>query len=96
MNKQQNLVNNLNDKINNIDLEIENLTDIAPENTYDLRPGGKGFDPQNWVSRLQELKLNKYTTTLELETTLNTYFDNIKEEGHHDGHVQSNYSGNSI
>ena len=74
---QEKIVNDLQDELNKIELEMENLTDIAPENTYDLKPGGSNFNPSNWANKLQELKVEKWQKTIEINIareTLNEWF----------------------
>ena len=60
---------------NEIEMQIEQLTDVAPENTYDLRPGGKNFNPENWVDGIIKLKTELYTLNIELKIA-----EDVKEE----------------
>ena len=62
-------------KINEVEMRVERLTDVAPENTYDLRPGGNGFDPAKWVENLVNLKTELYTLNIELKIA-----EDIQEE----------------
>lgn len=74
---QQNLVNSLKQKKAEINLLIENLTDLAPEDTDSLRPGNKDWDPKVWVTELQKAKEDKYTIEIQLklaQETFNEYF----------------------
>jgi len=78
--KQTALVNKLKDELAEIDLQIEQITDIAPTNTYSLKPGGKSFDPSKWVEELHRLKRERYNTEIDLSIaveTLNSWFGEI-------------------
>lgn len=48
--------------------KIANLTDLAPDNTYSLRPGGKDFKADAWVQELFEAKLELDLKEIELQT----------------------------
>lgn len=56
--------------------EIENklldLTDLSPENTFDLRPTKKDFNATAWVQNLQELKLQLLEVEIELQVAEET------------------------
>jgi hypothetical protein len=56
----ENKVRSLEDKVDTLESTILNLTDLAPDTTYSLRPGGKDFDAEGWFEKL-------YTAELELE-----------------------------
>lgn len=60
-------INGIKDEISQKELAVEQLTDIAPENTYDLKPGGKNFSPKNWVNELTDLKIELYKLNIRLE-----------------------------
>jgi len=67
--------------VNELKMQIEQLTDVAPENTYDLRPGGKGFDPAKWVNSLIDFKNKLYALELKLEIAKEAqseWFETIK------------------
>lgn len=49
--------------------ELTNLTDLAPDNSYSLRPGGPDFDPAKWVKDCIELQLDIEELELRLSVT---------------------------
>ena len=56
----ENKVRSIEDEVDSLETTILNLTDLAPDTTYSLRPGGKEFDAEGWVEKL-------HTATLDLE-----------------------------
>ena len=64
---QQAIVQNLKNDIANVEIEIQNLTDFAPDTTQSLRPGVKGWQPTKWASDLQEAKTRLYELNIELK-----------------------------
>ena len=64
---QQAIVQNLKNEIANVEIEIQNLTDFAPDTTQSLRPGVKGWQPTKWASDLQEAKTRLYELNIELK-----------------------------
>lgn len=73
----ENLVRNLEDEVDALETTILNLTDLAPDTTYSLRPGGKEFDAEGWVNKLHEAKLNIELKKIELaqaESILTEWF----------------------
>ena len=64
---QQAIVQNLKNEIANVEIEIQNLTDFAPDTTQSLRPGVKGWHPTKWASDLQEAKTRLYELNIELK-----------------------------
>lgn len=55
--------------------ELLNLTDLSPENEYDLRPTAKNFNATAWCKKLQEIKVS----LLEVQIQLNVAFGTQKE-----------------
>jgi hypothetical protein len=47
--------------------KLANLTDLAPDNTYSLRPGSKDFDAKLWVRELHSTKMEIALKEMELE-----------------------------
>lgn len=76
---QQNLVNSLKQQKIEIELKIANLTDLAPENTTSLRPGGKDWDAVLWVTDLQKAKQDLYTIEIQLKLAQETYDEYFTE-----------------
>lgn len=51
---------------NNLETEVVNLTDLAPENSYSLRPGTANFSAKEWASKMQATKLSIAQVDVEL------------------------------
>jgi hypothetical protein len=74
---QETIVNDLKNKISNLELKLIDLTDLAPETSDSLRPGSKSFDPNRWVTEVQNTKQDLYQLKIQLklaEETYNEYF----------------------
>lgn len=74
---QQNLVNAYKQKINQLTRKIADLTDLAPDTTESLRPGGRDWSAATWALELQNAKQDLYTAQISLklaEETYNEYF----------------------
>lgn len=74
---QETIVNDLKNRISNLELKLIDLTDLAPETTDSLRPGSKTFDPNRWVTEVQNTKQDLYQLKIQLklaEETFNEYF----------------------
>lgn len=81
MNAANQNINKIENQINEVEMDIERITDVAPENTYDLRPGGKNFSPNKWVSDITVFKLKLYKLYIELEIAKNIrdeWFSEVK------------------
>lgn len=52
---------------NQLTNQINNLTDLAPENTYSLRPGSPNFNAAAWVKELHTTRMNLKLKAIELE-----------------------------
>jgi hypothetical protein len=59
-------------KVNDLEIKIENLTDLSPENTYSLRPGNPDFNEKEWVKELLDSKLELKIAEMELEVAMET------------------------
>ena len=70
---QQNIVQKLKNDIAEVEIEIQNLTDFAPDTTQSLRPGVKGWNPAKWASDLQDAKTRLYELTVELKIAEKTF-----------------------
>lgn len=55
-----------------LDNELMNLTDLSPENEFDLRPTSKNFNATTWVKKLQEIKVELLNVGVQLEVALET------------------------
>ncbi|MEN6292320.1 MAG: hypothetical protein ABFD07_09960 [Methanobacterium sp.] len=60
-------INNLKRELSKLNNKLTSLTDLAPDNTYSLRPGSKDFDASRWVNELHETKMEIKLKTIELE-----------------------------
>lgn len=50
-----------------LEIEIQDLTDFAPDTTDSLRPGVKNWNPTEWANKLQQCKVRLYEISVELE-----------------------------
>ncbi len=50
-----------------LNTRITNLTDLAPDNTYSLRPGAKDFDAVAWIKELHKTRMDLNLKAIELE-----------------------------
>ena len=71
--QQRNLISELEQKIDDHEMKLQQLTDIAPENTYSLKPGGDNFDPNKWVREQHQIVLELYALNVELEIANKVY-----------------------
>ncbi len=78
---QQNIVNQLKQKKSEIELQIINLTDLAPESSDSLRPGDKNWDAKEWAVQLQEAKQTLYNINIQLKLAEETYDEYFTERG---------------
>lgn len=46
--------------------KLNDLTDLAPENTYSLRPGSSDFNPAKWVKELHQTRMDIALKEIEL------------------------------
>jgi hypothetical protein len=60
--------------------KLANLTDLAPDNSYSLRPGSKDFDAKAWVRELHSTKMEIKLKQLELDEAQEIYNEWFAEE----------------
>lgn len=73
----ENKVRSIEDEVDTLETTILNLTDLAPDTTFSLRPGGKDFDAEGWVNKLHDATLDLELKKIELkvaEEILNEWF----------------------
>lgn len=59
-------------------MEISKLTDLAPDTSYSLKPGGDKFDAATWVEQLHKTKLKLSLKEIELKSAqeiVNEWFE---------------------
>jgi hypothetical protein len=74
---QQTLINDLKNKKATLELQLANLTDLAPNNKLDLTPSSESWDPNKWVTEVQNTKQQLYNLDIQLqlaEATYNEFF----------------------
>ena len=77
---QNSLINKLKSTKAELELELDKLTDLAPETTDSLRPGSKNWNPEQWVKRMQEINEDLYNLEIQItiaEKTYKNYFTEI-------------------
>lgn len=80
---QNGLINKLKSTKAELELELDKLTDLAPETTDSLRPGSKNWNPEQWVRRMQEINEDLYNLKIQIEIaekTYNEYFTEINND----------------
>jgi hypothetical protein len=63
----QTLLNNLTRDRSELENELVNLTDLAPDNTYSLRPGSAEFKADEWVKSLHRVKMDISLKDIEIK-----------------------------
>lgn len=79
----ESFISNLKREKIKLENQINDLTDLGPENTYSLRPGGKDFDAAKWVRELHKTRMEISLKEVELEEAQAIYdewFASEKEE----------------
>jgi predicted ATP-grasp superfamily ATP-dependent carboligase len=80
---QEDLVRNIESRIDDMKMSIIKMTDISPDNTQSLKPVGKAVDdPKGWVEDLHKTKLNLALAQEELliaQETLKEWFTDEEE-----------------
>ena len=75
-------VNELQKNILMLEAKINDLTDLSGETSYDLRPGGKDFNPTKWLETLLKTRLDLRIKKIEFEEAeaiLKEWFEESKE-----------------
>lgn len=76
-------ISNLRRQKSKLNSKLNDLTDLAPDNTYSLRPGAKGFDAAKWVAELHQVRMELAVKVVELEEAqfiYDTYFGDDEDE----------------
>lgn len=75
---QQSLVNDLKNQKANLELQLTELTDLAPKNKLDLSPNSENWDPNKWVAEVQNIKQALYQLNIQLKLAEDTYKEFFK------------------
>ena len=62
----ESFISNLKKEKLQLNSKLNDLTDLAPENTYSLRPGGDNFKPAEWVRELHKTRMDIALKEIEL------------------------------
>lgn len=60
--------------------KLNDLTDLAPENTYSLRPGGADFNAAKWVAELHRTKMDLALKEVQLVEAQSIYDEWFADE----------------
>ena len=77
--KANGLVTKLDEERLELELKILSLTDLSPETSFSLVPGGVNFDASKWISDLHKTNLALKMKNIELEAAqeiVNEWFGN--------------------
>lgn len=77
--EQMALVNEYKKRKAQLKLELEALTDLAPDSTTSLSPKSKDWDPKAWVRKVQQVKLELKDIDDALATAQETYTEFFTE-----------------
>lgn len=66
-------INNLKREKSQLATRLTNLTDLAPDNTYSLRPGSKDFNAAQWVKELHKTRMDIKLKEIELAEAQSIY-----------------------
>lgn len=78
--EQSALVTDLQRRQADLRAKLEDLSDLAPDDTTSLKFGSRDFDPKQWVKEVQEVKLALVQVDFELDIAQTT----LKELTQHD------------
>lgn len=70
---QQDLVTRLTKEKNSLDLKLDSLQDLAPDQNTSLRPGGENFNADTWVNQIQDTKIELLNKQIELKIATETF-----------------------
>ena len=70
---QEEIIHKLKIEKTNVEMQIQGLTDFAPDTTDSLRPGVKGWNPNKWAAELQDAKTRLYELNVELKIAEGTF-----------------------
>ena len=60
--------------------ELLNLTDLSPDNAFDLKPGGKNFKATEWVDKIQDIKVQTMNLNIQLKIAKETQTEWFTDE----------------
>lgn len=63
----ESFIQNLRKEKNQLVNKLNSLTDLAPDNSYSLRPGSKEFDAAEWMKELHTTKMDLELKDIELK-----------------------------
>ena len=65
---------------NTLKAKVTSLTDLAPDNSYSLRPGNKDFNAANWMKELHQVRMALKLKEIELTEAQAIYNEWFKAE----------------
>ena len=64
---QVDLIRGLEKEQRELQNELMNLTDLSPDNAFDLKPGGKNYNAKLWVEKMQAMKVSLEEIAIQLQ-----------------------------
>ena len=86
---QETVIQNLKNEIAQTEIDIQNLTDFAPDTTQSLRPGVKGWSATKWANDLQTAKIKLYELNVSLKIANETFKEFFGDEPEVDAEVEA-------
>lgn len=82
-NELTDLINDLSKEKTGLETRLTDLTDLAPDNSFSLKPGGEDFNAKDWVREIHRIKVELKTNKVELDTAneiKNEWFTEVENE----------------
>lgn len=65
--EHEEIVREINKRKRDLEVQLLNLVDLSPENTYSLRPGGDKYNPKQWAREKQDIGVALLNIEVELK-----------------------------
>lgn len=76
---QKTLLNQLIQKKTTLQLQLDTTMDLAPKNSQDLTVASGDWNPETWVTEIQNIKQELYSIEIQIKLAQETYDEFFKE-----------------
>jgi len=81
---QIDLIRGLEKEQRELENQLMNLTDLSPDNAFDLKPGGKNYNATQWVAKMQEIQVALLEVKIQLGVATKTQTEWFSDNGTED------------